>query len=97
MKDRTEMTTQSIKRIPYGLADYRRMRQDNSYYVATAIQQQSSVRDYLNGEKVVQGFLLAYLNVTHFFLTWSEKEMGGGFVDFYLEPFLTRYPAMQFG
>lgn len=66
-------------------------------FVAAAIQQQSSIRDYLNGEKVVQGFLLAYLNVAHYFLTWSEKEMGGGFVDFYLEPFLVRYPDMQFG
>ncbi|MBN1878253.1 MAG: AAA family ATPase [Anaerolineae bacterium] len=25
--------TQAIKRIPYGIADYRRMRQDNMYYV----------------------------------------------------------------
>ena len=66
-------------------------------FLAAAIQQQTSVRDYLNGEKVIQGFLLAYLNVTHFFLTWSEKEMGGGFVDLYLEPFLARYPDMQSG
>ena len=40
---------------------------------------------------------MAYLNVSHFFLTWSEKEMGGGFVDFYLEPFLARYRDMKFG
>ncbi|MFZ4660991.1 MAG: PD-(D/E)XK nuclease domain-containing protein, partial [Caldilineaceae bacterium] len=53
--------------------------------------------DYLSAEKVIQGFLLAYLNVSHFFLTWSEKEMGGSFVDFYLEPFLARYRDMKFG
>jgi hypothetical protein len=49
--------------------------------------------------------LLAYLNVTNFFLTWSERELGGGpsatlrtsFVDMYLEPFLARYPNMQYG
>ena len=46
---------------------------------------------------MVQGFLQAYLNVSHYFLTWSEKEMGGGFVDFYLEPFLARYRDMKFG
>ena len=62
-----------------------------------AVQKQASIRDYLSGEKMVQGFLLAYLNVSHFFLTWSEKEMGGGFVDFYLEPFLARYRDMKFG
>jgi hypothetical protein len=66
-------------------------------FIAANIEQQTSVRDYLNGEKVIQGFLLAYLNITELYLTWSEKEMGGGFVDFYLEPFLARYPDMQFG
>jgi len=66
-------------------------------FLTAEIQQQTSVRDYLNGEKVIQGFLLAYLNLTQFFLLWSEKEMGGGFVDFYLEPFLARYPDMRFG
>ena len=66
-------------------------------YLAQEIKQQTSVRDYLNGEKVIQGFLLAYLNITHYFLTWSEREMGGGFVDLYLEPFLARYPDMRFG
>lgn len=66
-------------------------------YVTSAVKEQTSIRDYLGGEKVVQGFLLAYLNVSHFFLTWSEKEMGGGFIDFYLEPFLARYRDMKFG
>ena len=66
-------------------------------YVTTAVGEQASIRDYLSAEKVIQGFLLAYLNVSHFFLTWSEKEMGGGFVDFYLEPFLARYRDMKFG
>jgi hypothetical protein len=66
-------------------------------FLTSEIQQQSSIRDYLNGEKVIQGFLLAYLNVTHFFLIWPEHEMGGGFVDLYLEPFLARYPDMGYG
>ena len=66
-------------------------------FLAEEIKKQTSIRDYLNGEKVIQGFLLAYLNVTHFFLLWSEKEMGGGFADLYLEPFLARYPDMQYG
>jgi hypothetical protein len=66
-------------------------------FITGEIQKQTSVRDYLNGEKMIQGFLLAYLNIAHFFLTWSEKELGGGFVDFYLEPFLARYPDMRYG
>ncbi|MEZ4867202.1 MAG: AAA family ATPase [Caldilineaceae bacterium] len=66
-------------------------------FLAQEVKQQLSIRDYLNGEKMIQGFLLAYLNVTHFFLTWSEREMGGGFVDLYLEPFLARYTDMKYG
>jgi len=66
-------------------------------FLAAAVQQQTSVRDYLAGEKVLQGFLLAYLNVTNFHLTWSERELGGGFGDIYLEPFLGRYPDMKYG
>jgi hypothetical protein len=66
-------------------------------FLAGEIHEQTSVRDYLEGEKVLQGFLLAYLNVVNYFLTWSEREMGGGFVDLYLEPFLAQYQDMKFG
>lgn len=66
-------------------------------FLAQQIQQQTSVRDYLSREKVIQGFLLAYLNISDSFLIWSEKEVGGGFADFYLEPFLAQYPDMNFG
>ncbi|MEZ4734792.1 MAG: hypothetical protein R3E79_47475 [Caldilineaceae bacterium] len=53
---------------------------------------------YLHGEKVIQGFhRLSLFNVTHNFLTWSEREMGGGFVDSYLEPFLARHPEIKYG
>ena len=66
-------------------------------YLSAEIQQQASVRDHLSAEKVIHGFLIAYLNVTHTFLTWSEREMGGGFVDLYLEPFLDRYADVKYG
>jgi hypothetical protein len=66
-------------------------------FLAEEIEKQAAVRDYLDGEKMVQGFLLAYLNVTNYFLTWSERELGGGFADLYLEPFLARYPDMPYG
>ncbi len=66
-------------------------------FMAAQVAQQTSVRDYLGGEKVIQGFLLAYLNVTYFFIPWSEREMGGGFADIYLEPFLARYPDLRYG
>ena len=66
-------------------------------YLNQAVEKQTSMRDHLNAEKVFHGFLLAYLNVTHHFHTWSEREMGGGFVDLYLEPFIARFPNIQCG
>ena len=65
-------------------------------FLAQEIHKQTSIRDYLTGEKVIQGFLLAYLNVADYFLTSSEREMGKGFVDLFLEPFLAKYPDMAF-
>lgn len=66
-------------------------------YLNQAVEEQASIRDHLNADKVFHGFLLAYLNVTHHYQTWSEREMGGGFVDLYLEPFIARFPNIQYG
>ncbi len=65
-------------------------------FLADEVEKQTSVRDYLGGEKVVQTFLLAYLNVTDYYLTRSEEEMGKGFADLWLEPFVSKYPDMRY-
>lgn len=64
-------------------------------YLAEEIAQQASVRDFLQGEKMLQGFLLAWLNLSPYFRVFSEAEQGGGFVDLYLAPFYFRYPDMR--
>jgi len=66
-------------------------------YLNQAVEKQTAMRDHLNAEKVLHGFLLAYLNVNHHFHTWSEREMNGGFVDLYLEPFTARFPNIKYG
>ena len=66
-------------------------------YLSEQIQEQAGVRDYLQGEKMVQGFLLAYLNLSPYFVSYSERESGGGFVDLFLAPFFFRYPDMRHG
>ncbi len=65
--------------------------------LADEVERQTSIRDYLTGEKVIQTFLLAYLNVTDVYITRSEEEMGMGFADLYLEPFLPKYPDVKYG
>ncbi len=64
-------------------------------FLAEEVDKQTSIRDYLNGEKVIQTFLLTYLNVTDYYLTRSEEEMGKGFVDLYLEPFFSKYGKVK--
>ena len=66
-------------------------------FLAEGIRAQSSVRDYLREEKMVQGFLAAYLGATDHFLFSTEREFGKGYVDFCLEPFTARHPQARHG
>ncbi len=63
-------------------------------FLASEVEKQTSIRDYLSGEKVIQTFLLAYLNVTDYYIT--REEMGKGFVDLYLEPFFAKYEKVKY-
>ncbi len=63
-------------------------------FLAQRLQEQTAIRDYLEGEKTVQVFLRTYLHIIDFFITQAEAEMNKGFSDIVLEPFLTRYPDM---
>jgi len=65
-------------------------------FLATEVEKQTSIRDYLTGEKVVQTFLLAYLSVTDFYVIRTEEEMGKGFVDLYMEPFFGKYADLKY-
>ena len=62
-----------------------------------AIAEQTTIRDYIAGEQVVQGFLAAYLNVTDYFVFHSERELGKGYADICLEPLLAQYPDLRHG
>ncbi len=52
------------------------------------------VFQFLADEVKKQTFLLAYLNVTDYYITRTEEEMGKGFADIYLEPFSAKYPEV---
>lgn len=66
-------------------------------FLADQLREQTSMHDYLHSEKVIQGFLLAYLNISDYFLTYSEFEANKGRADFYLAPFQVKYPVLQNG
>ena len=66
-------------------------------FLSAAIANQTSIRDYIDGEKVIQGFLAAYLGATEHFVFHTERELGGGYADICLEPHLQRYTGMRHG
>ena len=65
-------------------------------YLSEQIEKQTAIRDYLNEEKVVQGFLLAYLNVVDYYIIQSESELNKGYSDIYMEPFILKYPDLEY-
>ncbi len=66
-------------------------------YLSDQTDAQTSIRDYLSREKVIQGFLLAYLNINDVFFCRTEYEFNKGYVDLFLEPFVAKYPDIQHG
>ena len=66
-------------------------------FLSEAIARQTGIRDYIGGEKVIQGFLAAYLSVADYYVFRSEAELGKGHADIALEPLVARYPHLRRG
>ena len=66
-------------------------------FLRDTIAAQTSVRDCLKGEKMVQGFLAAYLGVAPHFVLHTERELGKGYADLCLEPLIARHPELRYG
>ena len=62
-----------------------------------AIEEQTGVRDYLHGEKMVQGFVAAYLSICNYFVLHTEMELAKGYADLVLEPRPARSPGQRHG
>ncbi len=60
-------------------------------FIGEEINKQTKIRDYIEGEKVIQAFFMAYLNITDFYLSLSEEEMNKGYADIVLKPFYVKY------
>ena len=66
-------------------------------YLADALRRQTSVRDYVQGERLLQGFLAAYLGAPSCFVFHTERELGKGYADIVLTPLTARYPTLRHG
>ena len=66
-------------------------------FLRDALVEQTGIRDYMDGEKVVHGFVAAYLSLVDQFMLHSEYELNKGYADLYLEPFVAQYPDVGYG
>ena len=66
-------------------------------YLSGAVARQTGIRDYIDGEKVVQAFFAAYFGLTDHFVLHTEWELNKGYADLYLEPFAARFPGIGYG
>ena len=65
--------------------------------LCNAVSEHTGIRDFIQGEKVLQGFLAAYLGASEYFVFHTEQELAKGYADIVLEPLVTRYPGMRYG
>ena len=66
-------------------------------FLRDALAEQTGIRDYMDGEKVIHGFVAAHLSMVDHFLLHSEYELNKGYADLYLEPFIAQYSDMRYG
>lgn len=50
----------------------------------------------MEGEAHVKGFLLSYMGMNSYYMTFPEYEMNKGFSDFYMQPNLAQLPDMPY-
>lgn len=65
-------------------------------YIADQLKAQSSIREFMEGEAHVKGFLLSYMGMNNYYMTFPEYEMNKGFSDFYMQPNLAQLPDMPY-
>ena len=65
-------------------------------YFAAELERQSAVREFIEGEAHVKGFLLAYLGLTKGYVILPEHESAKGYADFYMMPDLVRQPTVAY-
>ena len=62
--------------------------------VCQAYHDTTSMRQLIEGERNLQGFMNAYLTLTNYYLVAPELEMNHGFCDFFLLPNYKAYPMV---
>ena len=64
-------------------------------YMAEAYAESSSIRQLMEGERNLQGFMTALLSLNPYYIAAPEMEMNHGYCDFFLMPDHARYPMVR--
>ena len=65
-------------------------------YITEEMKKQTALRDLIYGEKSIQTFLRAYLNISNYYITKTEKELNRGYADILLLPNLHSFPELPY-
>ena len=65
-------------------------------FFAQELKRQSAIREFIEGEAHVKGFLLAYLGLTQGYVILPEHESSKGYADFYMMPDLLHQPDIAY-
>ncbi len=65
-------------------------------FFARELERQSAIREFIEGEAHIKGFLLAYLGLTQGYVILPEHESSKGYADFYMMPDLLHQPDIVY-
>lgn len=65
-------------------------------YIANRLDNQSCIRDFIEGEAHVKAFMLAYLGLSNYYIARPEYESNKGYADLFLQPRLMQLPDMKY-
>lgn len=89
-EEKSSLNTSKLTDYYYDMA-YDGKWREGLLFMADAYAKVSSVRDSIEGERNLQGFFMAYLNLNNYYYTAPELELNHGYCDFFLLPDLTHY------
>ena len=65
-------------------------------FFSRELERQSAIREFIDGEAHIKGFLLAYLGLTQGYIILPEHESSKGYADFYMMPDLLHQPDILY-
>lgn len=89
-EEKSSLNTSKLTDYYYDMA-YDGKWREGLLFMSDAYAKVSSVRDSIEGERNLQGFFMAYLNLNNYYYTAPELELNHGYCDFFLLPDLTHY------